>query len=338
MKAIIVQHGRLRIDDVPCPEPGPYQCLVKTLYAATCNETDRRFIERSAEKPLVLGHESVGHVVEVGGRVRNFNEGDFCLRPTAVYPGQTLGDVGCGLGGFSEFGLVTDVAAAEEDGTELPPAVAAYSRYQQIVPNTIDPKDATMMVTLKETLSWSQRAGVGKDRGVLIFGDGPVGQSFVKMAALLGANPIVLVGHWPQRLERAKKLGAHKTLNRKEKPVAESCPDRMADVVIDAVGKYELIQEAFPLMREHAMYTVYGMTADRHVSFEMGTGPRQWRLVFMKMDEAETHQQIVDWIVSGKLDPSLFYDRVMPAARAAEAFELLAARKANKIVLDFGSP
>ena len=103
--------------------------------------------------------------------------------------------------------------------------------------------------------------------------------------------------------------------------------------IIDAAGDYDLIAEAFPLMREQCRYTVYGLTRSRRVNFELGPGPRQWSLVFMKMDEAETHEQVIEWVRAGKLAPKALYDRVMPMAQAAEAMELLAARKANKIVL-----
>ena len=334
MKAVLVQNKELRIDDMPRPEPGPYQCLCKTLCAATCNATDKMFLDRSDEDPKVLGHESVGRVIEVGGKVRNFKEGDIVLRPTAVYPGLQLGGVGCGLGGFSEYGLVTDVAAANADGAELPPAVAAYSVYQQIVPPSIDPKDATMMITLKETLSWSQCAGVAEGKGVLIFGDGPVGQSFVRDAKILGASPIAVVGHWPQRLEKAKALGADIAINRKETPLAEACEDRIADVVIDAVGNFDLINEALPLMREEAVYTIYGIAKTPAVTFDKTGGPRTWSLRFLKMDESETHDQVIGLIESGELDCKAFYDLVLPMERAGEAMEKLAKREANKIVLE----
>ena len=334
MKAVIVQNKKLRIEEIPRPEPGPYQCLLKTLFAATCNETDARFLANSAEQPKVLGHESVGRVIAVGDKVRNIREGEIWLRPTGVYSGQEHAGFGSAIGGFCEYGLVTDLAAAKEDGFELPPGVALYSKYQQKVPPTIDPKDATMMVTLKETLSWTQRNDIGPGKGVLIFGDGPVGQCFVRMAKLLGAGPIVCVGHWPHRLEKARALGADRVINRKEQPIAEACPERVADVVIDAVGKYELIAEAFPLMRHLCRYTVYGLTRTRQVGFELGTGPRQWSLVFMRMDESETHELVIEMIESGRLDPSQFYDVVLPMTQAAEAMERLAKCTADKVVLE----
>ena len=335
MSAVVVQNGRIEIRAIPRPEPGPYQCLARTLCAATCNATDLRFLRNSKEKPQVLGHESVGRVVAVGAKVRNLREGDLVLRSTAVYPGMEIGGTGCALGGFSEYGLVTDVAAAEADGAPLPPAVAGYSRFQQKVAPEIDPKDATMMITLKETLSFARRAGVAAGKGFLIFGDGPVGQAFVKVASLLGAKPVVGVGHRADRLARLQALGADRVVNRKETPLAKACPERVADVVIDGIGDYVLINEAFPLMRPKSVYALYGISSTRQVAFDLTAAPREWMLHFFRMDEAETHDEITALIRSGRLNPREFYDAVLPFQKAAEAFELVAERKANKVVLTF---
>ncbi len=337
MKAVVVQNKSLRIAEVPRPVPGPYQCLVKTLFAATCNATDRMFLDTSAEAPRILGHESVGRVVEPGARVRNFRAGDLVLRPTAVYPGETLAGMTAGLGGFSEYGLVTDIAAAEADGVALPGGVAGYSRFQQKLPPELDPKDATMLITLKETLSWARRAGAASGKGVLIFGDGPVGQCFAKVCKLLGASPVIVVGHWPQRLERATALGADRVINRKATPVSEACArQRLADVVIDAVGDYTLMDEGLSVLRERGTYTVYGLTKKKDVAFSMTRGPREWDLRFFKMDEAETHEEVLARVRNGELELKTLYDCVLPMEKAGEAMERLARREANKVVLEMG--
>jgi threonine dehydrogenase-like Zn-dependent dehydrogenase len=66
----------------------------------------------------------------------------------------------------------------------------------------------------------------------------------------------------------------------------------------------------------------------------MSRSPREWTLRFMKMDEAETHDQVIAWMRSGKLVAGEFYDLALPMDRVQEAFDRLAARQANKIVLE----
>ena len=105
--------------------------------------------------PLVLGHESVGTVVEVGDRVRVYAPGQRVLRPGAEYDYGKMG-IASAWGGLAEYGLVTDLAAWQADHPgEKPGGMWAK---QQIVPREIDPVEATAIITLKETLSSIRRA------------------------------------------------------------------------------------------------------------------------------------------------------------------------------------
>jgi len=108
MRAAIVETpGRLEIREVPLPQPGDYQALVRMEACSICNATDHKIVEGQLpfisrdQYPGILGHESVGTVVEVGPRVRHFREGDRVLRVWAVVPG-----LNSFWGGFAEFGLV----------------------------------------------------------------------------------------------------------------------------------------------------------------------------------------------------------------------------------------
>jgi len=78
------------------PEPGPYQCLCKTLACATCTGTDQKIIWHKLpwpqDYPGIVGHESIGRVIKTGNKVRNIKEGELVFRPTAVYQGEKLGD------------------------------------------------------------------------------------------------------------------------------------------------------------------------------------------------------------------------------------------------------
>jgi D-arabinose 1-dehydrogenase-like Zn-dependent alcohol dehydrogenase len=82
MKSVIAVHpGHLEVLDSPQPQPGSYQALVRTEYACLCNRTDSELLHGNFpgmedKFPFALGHESVGIVVQVGEKVRNFQLGD----------------------------------------------------------------------------------------------------------------------------------------------------------------------------------------------------------------------------------------------------------------------
>ena len=116
MKAAVIEEpGQLTVRDVPKPEPGPYGALCELLYGATCTGTDQHLISYDppfcywVELPAILGHESIGRVVEIGANVRNLKPGDLVTRVGA----PANDDVNVAWGGFAEFGVATDWCAME---------------------------------------------------------------------------------------------------------------------------------------------------------------------------------------------------------------------------------
>ena len=128
--------GNVWLEEVPIPEPNETQCLCRMLACASCTGTDTKHIHDklpwAQTYPGLLGHESIGEVIAVGSRVTAFQMGDWVLRPTPVYPGDTYNGFTSMWGGFSEYGLVTDVAALKADEPDATPN--NYTRFQLPVP------------------------------------------------------------------------------------------------------------------------------------------------------------------------------------------------------------
>ena len=93
MRAVAVfEPGKVGIVEVATPRPDPYEVLVKSEIAYICNATDRKVVSghfpgmgREAY-PLLLGHETVGRVVEKGAKVRSFAVGDRVLGGLVISP------------------------------------------------------------------------------------------------------------------------------------------------------------------------------------------------------------------------------------------------------------
>ena len=110
--AVVESHGVLAIRTLSDPVPGPYEVLTQQLFGGICAATDRHLVEGKLpipgiSYPLILGHEAIGRVVEVGAKVRNLKAGDLVTRT-----GAPATD-GCAAywGGFAELGLGRDFAA-----------------------------------------------------------------------------------------------------------------------------------------------------------------------------------------------------------------------------------
>src|SRR5215217_6389139 len=106
--------GKVRVADIPCPRPTEYQALVRMEACGFCNSTDQKLVEGTMfwapPFPLILGHESVGRVIEIGSKVTKFRIGDLVTRPIYIAPPEGC-DYHPASGGFAEYGIVQDLPA-----------------------------------------------------------------------------------------------------------------------------------------------------------------------------------------------------------------------------------
>lgn len=332
--AAIVEPGRLKVvDDVPVPTIGAYEAIVRIECCATCNGTDDKLVKGhlgARRFPAVLGHESVGVVERIGPKVRHLAPGELVLRPSALYPGEQAGAYHSAWGGFAEWGKVTDLKAAVEDG-HSESEFNRYCRFQQPVP-VMEPADATMLITLKETKSWLNRAGVQEGTSLLVIGDGPVAAAFVGLAAAVGAGHITALGHRDSRLEHLRNLGATLTLNTTgmdERTTGKRLAQvgaAQVDVVVDTVVHPELFSHLDELLAADARLTVYGTAQPRLTPDAI----RPYQLTF---DEAETHDEVLGLVSQGRLRLKDFYGPLVPLAEIDEAIRMVRERLADRKVV-----
>ena len=196
--------------DIPMPTVSDYTAVVKTLACGICNGTDVKLREGHLNGfdtyPAVLGHESVGRVVETGKKVISYKKGDLVLRSGLDDMPPLYHSL---WGSFGEYGRVTDYQAMARDGV----AADISDISQQVIPSEIDPVDGVMIITLKEVCAAVKRLGVGPGDYVAVSGCGPVGLALVKFCKLAGASYVALSGHHDERLGVAKKLGADLAVN-----------------------------------------------------------------------------------------------------------------------------
>lgn len=334
--ALIYGDGAIKVTDVPDLTPGPYEALVRIEACSICNGTDRKLLEGkfrgNRNYPGVLGHESVGVVVETGDKVRSFHVGDRVFRPGAVYK-EGSGPASY-WGGFAEYGLVADKEALISDNQPVP----FNARMQQVIPFDIDPVHAAVLITYKETLSWLQGFGLLPKESVLIWGTGPVGVSFARNAKLMGAYPVIVAGRRDEALCRAKSAGADVVFNvNSDDPVdvvGQATSGRGVDKAIEAVGNYQLIKASLPLLAPGGQVGLYGVPPRGSESLlDLSALPGNAGIRALPPDEPSTHRQVLDYYRLGVIDPSADISHVLPLAEIEKGFELLARKEAFKVVI-----
>ncbi len=342
MRAAVVESpGILKVKDVPEPVMGPYQAIVKIIACATCNSTDRKLIngtlaEEFTDFPGILGHESIGRIIETGEKVRNYQKGDLVVRPAALYPGDRLGCYSSLFGGFAELGLATDYQADMEDNDRPEKDFTLWHLYQQTIPPDFDPVDATMIITLREVLDWCNRFGLDGTSRLVIMGSGPVAMIFAAMAKILGADPVIMVGLRDERLSLALEAGADLVINSTREDIRERVmeyTDGMGSThVVEAVGKNELINRAYGFLSSGGKIGIYG-AGSSSFNIDWKNAPPTWTLTHILQDERCSHDRVIGLIKDKEIDPGHFYSHIMGLDEIGKAFKLLESRKALKVVI-----
>jgi L-iditol 2-dehydrogenase len=328
MKTLVVNaNGELQVREIPIPRFNSKQALVKTISCGICG-TDSTLIKSRFKGfpkdvyPVMLGHEGVGQVVEVGSEVTGFKIGDVVLLPFNDPDEELYGSLGSAWGAFSEYGVINDKACYKDN--EIPEV--AYA--QQIVPADIDPVDSAMLVTLREVLSNINYFGIEEKDSVVVFGSGPVALTFVKLMQLKGIKSIIGIARSEEKKKLLRENGATTVFNNREVDI-EQCvrglfPDGVK-YVLDAVGSTEIINQAMSLICHRGEILCYGVPGDNQMQLDWSKAPYNWKINFQqmpsKLEESKAYDQLLEWIREGKIVLKDFISDYFKFENVLEAFD-----------------
>jgi len=333
MKTLVVNtDGSLSILETAIPVCGDKQALVKMVACGMCG-TDTKLIHHSfkgfpsSRYPLMIGHEGVGEVIEIGKDVKGLKIGDKVLLPF-VDPND---DFDSGWGAFSEYGIVHDPLAYEEG--EAPEFCLA----QTVLSEDIDPVDGVMIVTLREVLSGIRFFGIQPEDSIVVFGCGPVGTTYIKLLSLLGCKNIIAVDIVDEKLQIAAGNGAAKTINSSTMDVVSEVrgvyPEGVK-YVIDAVGLPAVVNQAMPLLADRGSVLCYGVPEKEEITIDFSKASYNWSVIYQQMpekaEEGEAHDQILAWLRSGEINLKDYISDYFAFEDSVEAFEKFLDRKVLK--------
>jgi D-arabinose 1-dehydrogenase-like Zn-dependent alcohol dehydrogenase len=227
------------LEDVPIPEPGPGEVLVKVAFCGICH-SDLSLINGTfpAQQPVVTqGHEASGTIAKLGPDVPGWAEGDRVVvaagRPCQRCPNCRRGDVlNC---------LRIQLMAFAYDGAWAEYTVAQAAGLTR-VPDNVPLEQAAILADAVSTpfgaVVRTGEVAIGESVGV--WGVGGVGTHIVQLARLVGAVPVIAMDINPAVLDRALEVGADYAFNSRDDAlpdkIAEVTGGRKLDVAFDAVG------------------------------------------------------------------------------------------------------
>jgi L-iditol 2-dehydrogenase len=274
MQAAIL-HGRedIRIEQVPVPQAGPGELILRVGAALTCG-TDlkvfrRGYHARMIVPPALFGHELAGTVIEVGEGVQGFAIGDRVVALNSAPCGQ------CYFCARGQENLCDDLLfnnGAYAELIRIPARIVAKNTLH--VPDHVSLEHAALTEPLACAVHGFEDSHPHPGDTVAVIGGGPLGLMILHVAALSGCQVIAIVKHDGQ-VEAARRLGAAHVVQtgsiRKAIRDARALTgkNRGVDIAIEAVGVPESWEEAVEMVRKGGTVNFFGGCAmGTHVSLD----------------------------------------------------------------------
>lgn len=328
MNALIVTaHHRLELRDVLMPSPGPFEALVRILACGVCSTTDREIIKGTqpfvSDYPCILGHESIGEVVEVGAKVTSYKPGDWVRRPYAIFPGEERGGLYSGWGGFADYGIVRDgVAMAAAIDESLAGDYTALR--QKTVRHRDNVAHAVLAISLAEVSSWFTRIGAVEGKTVAVGGTGIAGYCAVICAKLGGARKVVVLGRRRSRLDLGIELGADAGVDvNDDDPAARviGAADGAADVFCECVGSQAVFDIALDSLADDGTIAVYGVPPGQQYVLPLSKCAARPRVTCHPPQEHLAYDWALDSLRAGEVDAAKLLTHTWPLGDYESAFE-----------------
>jgi L-iditol 2-dehydrogenase len=342
MKAVVKygrSDGEVEIRDVPEPALLPHQVMIEVAAVGVCGSDIHLWHEKQSwpiKLPVILGHEFCGRIVELGQQASGFELGERVVVETAAEI--------CGTCIYCLSGNYNMCPRRRGYGNLLDGAMTRYVPARTQILHRIPENVSFEQAALTEPISVANKALIEKSNihpgdTVVVQGAGAIGILAAKMALLCGAGTVLVLGTNidAHRLEIAKQLGVHYTLNvQKEDPLEliRSIGDGYgANLVVDCTGVSAAFQQSMQLVRPLGAITKIGW-GPQPLNFNID--PLVAKAVTLQGSFSHTYatwDRSLRLISTGQLDISPVIGGVYPLENWEEAFSTMESGKNIKSVL-----
>ncbi|HVN52834.1 MAG TPA: alcohol dehydrogenase catalytic domain-containing protein [Anaerolineaceae bacterium] len=325
----------LRFHDEPAPVPEAGEELVKMAAVSICGSDLHWFAEGGIgtarlTRPLVLGHEMAGMIVS-GSR-----EGER----VAIDPA-----IPCGKCEFCREGNPNFCTALRfaGDGLTVDGGLQEYIRWPSKsiwpLPESISFGEAAVLEALGVGIHSIDLGHLRVGMSVGIFGCGPIGLMMVQLARLAGAAFIVATDRLPQRVEAARRFGAHLALQaddgREAGEILAATHHRGLDVTFEVAGDNAAVETAAATAKPGAKVVLVGIPPEDRTSFQASTVRRKGLTVKWVRRMKHVYPRAIRLVEEGLVDVHAIITHRFPFSQAQQAFEEAANRNGLKVILEF---
>ncbi len=342
MKALLLtRYSHLEVTDLPVPEIGPEDLLVRVRACGICGSDIHGFDGSSGRRipPLVMGHEAAGVVAEVGSRVDDLRAGDRITFDSMVYCGDCWycrrGDsnlcdrrrvLGVSCGDYRRHGAFAEYLAV--------PRRIAYR-----LPDSVSFEHAALVEPISVVFHAVGLTPVRLGDAAVVVGTGMIGLLAVQALRRAGCGKIIAVDLEDSKLDLARSLGADEALN------PNSCDDvpakvrsltggRGADVAVEAVGATAPVATAIACLRKGGALTLVGNLSPK-IEFPLQSVVTREIKVTGSCGSAGEYPACIDALERGAIEAAPLISAAAPLEEGPSWFERLHGREKGllKVIL-----
>ena len=343
MKALLLsQYNHLELTDVPTPEAGRGELLVRVAACGICGSDVHGYDGSSGRRipPIIMGHEAAGVVEAVGDGVEGFEAGDRVTFDSTVYCGECTncrrGDVnlcdhrqvlGVSCGEYRRPGAFAEFVA-----------VPAHISYH--LPENLAFEEAALLEAVAVAIHAVSLVPLRLGGSALVIGAGTIGLLVQQALRAAGCKKVFVTDVDATRLALSEKLGATVTLVSGPdlaRRVGDLTDGTGVDVVVEAVGATQTIALAIDSVKKGGSVVLVGnITPEVNIPLQKVVS-RQIRLQGSCASAGE-YPRAIELVSRGEIQVRPLISAVAPLAQGPTWFDRLHAREPNlmKVVLTPG--
>lgn len=336
---IMYKAGDVRIETVPDAKlVEPTDALIRVSRACICGSDLWPYKQLTPQSVgRHMGHEAIGVVEAIGSKVTGIRRGDLVVMPFAYSDGtcdfchEGL-QTSCAHGGF--FG---SVEGAQAEAVRVP--LADGTLYK--LPVREDDALIPSLLTLSDVMGTGHHAAViarvSRGKKVAVIGDGAVGLCGVIAAKRLGAEQIIMLGHYPDRIALARDFGATDIVKERGEAAVEQVRKLTGGSgvhsILECVGTEESMRTAILIARPGAAVGRVGLP---HYEGTPASLPAFFGNIMVGGGPAPVRayiETLLPDILEGRIQPGRVFDRTIGLEEVPDGYRAMNEREAIKVMV-----
>lgn len=339
--AFMVNPGEIVIKDVPVPEPGFDEVLVRVRSVGICGSdihyyVDGRIGPHIVKPPFVLGHEASGEVVKIGKKVKNLKEGDR----VTMEPGVPCCNCKyCMSGRYNLCPSMIFWATPPVQGV-LSEFINHKASFCYKIVDKISFEEGALAEPLSVAVYAALRAKANPGKEVAILGAGTIGIVTLQVFIAFGVKKIIISDIEDYRLNLARKIGVMAALNAKKDNIKEEVKkyfEEGADITLETAGTTQTAKDSVYITKKGGTIIQIGNPPEIEIPYPLLIALDKELKILGSYRYANCFPTAVSMMSSGQIDVKRLISHRFLFNKTDEAFRFACNHKSEslKIIINF---